>query len=63
MQYLFIIIAVSTIVIYSAEHGLTSFSQFMDYVRGDMYSLMLWLGIALLVLGVVYVLVRNNRNK
>jgi LPXTG-motif cell wall-anchored protein len=35
----------------------------MDYVRGDMLSLMLWLGIAILVLGAVYVVMRINRNK
>jgi hypothetical protein len=63
MQYLFIVIAVSAIVIYSAQNGLTSSSQFMDYVRGDMLSLMLWLGIAILVLGAVYVVMRINRNK
>lgn len=63
MQYLFIVIAVSAIVIYSAQHGLTSLSQFMDYIRGDMLSLMLWIGIAILVLGAFYVVMRINRNK
>jgi hypothetical protein len=61
MQYLFIIIAVSAIVIYSAEHNLTSFNSFMDYVRDDMLSIMLWLAIAIVVLGAVYVVMRISR--
>jgi hypothetical protein len=64
MQYLFIIaVAVAAIVIYSAQHDLTSFSQFMDYVRDDMLSLMLWLAIAIVALAAVYVVMRINRNK
>lgn len=63
MQYLFIVVAVAAIVIYSAQHDLSSFSQFMDYVRDDMLSLMLWLAVAILVLGAVYVVMRINRNK
>lgn len=64
MQYLFIItVAVAAIVIYSAQHDLTSFSQFMDYVRDDMLSLMLWLAVAIVALGAVYVVMRINRNK
>lgn len=64
MQYLFIIVvAVAAIVIYSAQHDLTSFSQFMDYVRDDMLSLMLWLAIVIVALGAVYVVMRINRNK
>ncbi|WP_235814405.1 hypothetical protein, partial [Pseudomonas syringae group genomosp. 3] len=63
MQYVFIIIAVVGIVVYSAQHDLTSFSQFMDYVRGDMLALMLWLAIAIVVLGAVYVVMRIGRRK
>ncbi|WP_440057859.1 hypothetical protein [Pseudomonas fragariae (ex Marin et al. 2024)] len=61
MQYLFIVIAVAAIVIYSAQHDLNSLSQFMDYVRGDMLSIMLWLAIAILALGAVYVVTRLVR--
>lgn len=64
MQFLFIIaVAVAAIMIYSAQHDLTSFSQFMDYVRDDMLSLMLCLAIAIVALGAVYVVMRINRNK
>ncbi|MFJ7794629.1 hypothetical protein [Pseudomonas sp. NPDC096950] len=63
MQYLFIIVAVAAIVIYSAQHDLTTFSQFMDYVRDDMLSLMLWLAVAIVALGALYVVMRINRNK
>jgi len=68
MQFLFIIavavaVAIPAIVIYSAQHDLTSFSQFMDYVRDDMLSLMLWLAIAIVALGAAYVVMRINRNK
>lgn len=63
MLYVFIIVAVAAILVYSAQHDLTSFSQFMDYVRDDMLSLMGWLAIAIVVLGAVYVVMRLNRNK
>ncbi|MCF5371962.1 hypothetical protein [Pseudomonas syringae] len=63
MQFLFIVIAVAAIVIYSAQHDLNSFNQFMDYVRGDMLSLMLWLAIAIVALGAVYVVIRLARRK
>lgn len=54
MQYLFIVIAVVAIVIFSAQNGLSSLSQFLDFVHNDMLSLILWLGIAILALGMLY---------
>jgi hypothetical protein len=63
MQFLFIIIAVAAIVIYSAKHDLTSLNQFMDYVRDDTYSLMLWLGLAILFLGAVWGVMLLSRKK
>ncbi|RMM39204.1 hypothetical protein ALQ79_200385 [Pseudomonas amygdali pv. lachrymans] len=63
MQFLFIIITVAAIVIYSAKHDLTSLTQFMGYFREDTYWLMLWLGIAIFILSAVWGVMLIGRKK